>query len=466
VTAVCPSSTAARSSSVSGNLEFPAVKRDGPAAVIDTEARWENARRLLHDDTAEHEDRVAGLLVLLYAQWPAAISRLTLAHVQTSGGTVRLRLAANRSCCPNHPPGSSSNWPPEDGVMPLQLATDLPPRSSPACSASTSASPSPGSAPAAATGPPTPPKSAAGQSDEAGIQTVGISDVARDPQRRRREAVELVGNLVIIQGLCARAGVPSSDVRGNITSHRARSTIASQLYNAKEPMTLFELQAWLGHRTPTTTQHYAKISPNTLSKAYTQAGYFARNVRTTEVLLDRDAITSGAAATGQPWQHLGHGWCSYSFFEQCQHRMACAPLRLLHPERLQQGPAAGGQRQPAAHARQHHRQLLFLGPTDKIADLAAVAGIVAGQPGVQVALPSRRNREVAGVAPVEQFDRRPLPVGSVRAAQAGTQSPQETPHRVGVEQLLLPGDRHTRSSYARGVSSVAKLVHVARHERW
>ena len=40
----------------------------------------------------EHEDRVAGLLVLLYAQWPAAISRLTLAHVQTSGGTVGLRL--------------------------------------------------------------------------------------------------------------------------------------------------------------------------------------------------------------------------------------------------------------------------------------------------------------------------------------------------------------------------------------
>ncbi|MFJ8600349.1 hypothetical protein ACIREM_16820 [Streptomyces shenzhenensis] len=31
-------------------------------------------------------------------------------------------------------------------------------------------------------------------------------------------------------------------------------------------------------------------------------------------------------ATGEPWQHydLGHGWCAYSFFEQCQHRMACA----------------------------------------------------------------------------------------------------------------------------------------------
>jgi len=141
-------------------------------------------------------------------------------------------------------------------------------------------------------------------------------------------------NRTIIPALCARAGVPTSDVRGNITSHRARSTIASQLYNAKEPMTLFELQAWLGHRTPNTTQHYAKISPNTLSKAYTEAGYFARNVRTIEVLLDRDAITSGAAATGQPWQHydLGHGWCSYTFFEQCQHRMACARCDFYTPK--------------------------------------------------------------------------------------------------------------------------------------
>ena len=52
----------------------------------------EQARRLLHDDTLEPEDRVAGLLVLLYAQWPATISQLTLSHVQASGGQVRIRL--------------------------------------------------------------------------------------------------------------------------------------------------------------------------------------------------------------------------------------------------------------------------------------------------------------------------------------------------------------------------------------
>ena len=64
-------------------------------------------------------------------------------------------------------------------------------------------------------------------------------------------------NRALIPALCAKAGVPTADVRGKITSHRARSTIASQLYNAKEPMTLFELQAWLGHRDPASTQHYA-----------------------------------------------------------------------------------------------------------------------------------------------------------------------------------------------------------------
>jgi hypothetical protein len=44
-------------------------------------------------------------------------------------------------------------------------------------------------------------------------------------------------NNTIIPAVCREAGVPAADVRGNITSHRGRSTIASQLYNAKEPMT-------------------------------------------------------------------------------------------------------------------------------------------------------------------------------------------------------------------------------------
>ena len=151
--------------------------------------------------------------------------------------------------------------------------------------------------------------------------------------RARRVASHYI-NDAVIPVLCAKAGVPAADVRGKITSHRARSTIASQLYNAKEPMTLFELQAWLGHASPETTQHYAKITPNTLTRAYKDAGYFERNVRTIEVLIDRDAVAAGQAAAGEPWQHydLGHGLRSYTFFEQCQHRMACGKCDFYTPK--------------------------------------------------------------------------------------------------------------------------------------
>ncbi|MFI6777503.1 tyrosine-type recombinase/integrase [Nocardia sp. NPDC050412] len=156
--------------------------------------------------------------------------------------------------------------------------------------------------------------------------------------RARRISTGYINNTVIPM-LCRKAGVPDVDVRGAITSHRARSTIASQLYNAKEPMTLFELQAWLGHRSPQSTQFYAKISPNTLARAYTDAGYFARNVRTIEVLVDRDAVTSGQAAAGEPWQFydLGHGYCTYTFFEQCPHRMACARCDFYTPKDSSKG---------------------------------------------------------------------------------------------------------------------------------
>ena len=74
------------------SLELPAVRWDGPSGVIDTEARWEQARWLLHDDTIDPDDRLAGLLVLLYAQQPATISRLSLAHIEVSHDQTRLRL--------------------------------------------------------------------------------------------------------------------------------------------------------------------------------------------------------------------------------------------------------------------------------------------------------------------------------------------------------------------------------------
>jgi hypothetical protein len=140
-------------------------------------------------------------------------------------------------------------------------------------------------------------------------------------------------NRILIPVLCYKAGVPTADVRGNITSHRARSTIASQLFNAKEPMTLFELQEWLGHATPTATQHYAKITPTKLAKSYSDAGYFTRNLRAIEVLVDQELVRNGRAAN-EPWKFydLGHGYCTYDFFDQCPHRMACAKCSFYLPK--------------------------------------------------------------------------------------------------------------------------------------
>ena len=60
--------------------------------MIDPEARWEQARRLLHDDSLPPEVRLAGLLVLLYAQQATTISRLTLRHVTSEEGQVLIRL--------------------------------------------------------------------------------------------------------------------------------------------------------------------------------------------------------------------------------------------------------------------------------------------------------------------------------------------------------------------------------------
>ncbi len=145
----------------------------------------------------------------------------------------------------------------------------------------------------------------------------------------RREFI----NESIIAMLCRKAGVPARDVRGAITSHRARATIASQLFNSREPMSLFELQAWLGHGSPASTQHYVAITPTKLAKAYTDAGYFERNLRAIKVLINQDAMKE-AVAGGEPWRYydLGHGLCAYEFFDQCAHRMACARCDFYRPQ--------------------------------------------------------------------------------------------------------------------------------------
>src|SRR6266581_1968748 len=74
------------------SVSIPAARWRGPVQALDDEARRDAARRLLHDDTISARDRLAGLLVLLYAQPVARVARLTTGHVTVSGATVHIRL--------------------------------------------------------------------------------------------------------------------------------------------------------------------------------------------------------------------------------------------------------------------------------------------------------------------------------------------------------------------------------------
>jgi integrase len=166
----------------------------------------------------------------------------------------------------------------------------------------------------------------------------------RMPDRKTGEFVDflfayrgrLIGssylNLALIPMLCRKAGVPEHDARGDITSHRARSTIASMLANAKEPLGLFDLMQWMGHRTPNSTLQYLKSSPTRLAKVFASAEYFERNLRSIDVLVPR-----GETAQGEPWRYdLGHGYCRYEFFAQCPHRLACARCDYYEPKDSQE----------------------------------------------------------------------------------------------------------------------------------
>lgn len=192
-------------------LDFPAVKWGGPRRVIDTEARWEQARWLLHDDTLKPEDRVAGLVSCSMPNgrpqsaaslsttsrpmtkkydcawvtspshfpnhWPASCANSSPPVAATPPSATKER---RHGCSPAGNPAdpsahsSSPNDSANSGCTPDKPArprcSNSPPNCLPRCwhecSASTSPLPSHGNAPAAATGPTTPPKSAAGRTNE------------------------------------------------------------------------------------------------------------------------------------------------------------------------------------------------------------------------------------------------------------------------------------------------------------
>ena len=64
------------------------------AVSIEADHRWTLVRRLLHDEALDPVDRLAGLLVLLFAQPLARIARLTVDQVVDDEGHAALQLGA------------------------------------------------------------------------------------------------------------------------------------------------------------------------------------------------------------------------------------------------------------------------------------------------------------------------------------------------------------------------------------
>ncbi|MER6391636.1 hypothetical protein ABT236_24625 [Streptomyces sp. NPDC001523] len=79
-------------SKLATNINIPHKPQRTYHRPLDADERWATARRLLNDDSIETRDRVAGLMVLLYGQFPARTCRLTVDHVIRNENGVALRL--------------------------------------------------------------------------------------------------------------------------------------------------------------------------------------------------------------------------------------------------------------------------------------------------------------------------------------------------------------------------------------
>jgi hypothetical protein len=74
------------------DLDIPQHPRSELLTQIEEDERWTLVRSLLHDGTRAIEDRIAGLLVLLYGQPIARIARLTRGQITSSPQQVQLLL--------------------------------------------------------------------------------------------------------------------------------------------------------------------------------------------------------------------------------------------------------------------------------------------------------------------------------------------------------------------------------------
>ncbi|MFF5265009.1 hypothetical protein ACFY4C_39335 [Actinomadura viridis] len=103
------------------------VERHVNPLDLDADHRWTTARQLLHDTTIDTEDRLAGLLLLLYAQGLSAISQLTVDQITITDDSVHISFGHTpirlpepidglaRTVVAKGPPGRPAGWRPDRG---------------------------------------------------------------------------------------------------------------------------------------------------------------------------------------------------------------------------------------------------------------------------------------------------------------------------------------------------------------
>ncbi|MFC4606910.1 hypothetical protein ACFO9E_03590 [Streptomyces maoxianensis] len=113
------------------DLTCGAIRWTGPQGTIDSEKRWADARRLLNDNELPTTDRVAGLLLILYAQKISTISQLTIDDIDITGETVAITFGTRPSSsrCRWALWSASSSQP--DAARPRSARRTTPPGSSP-----------------------------------------------------------------------------------------------------------------------------------------------------------------------------------------------------------------------------------------------------------------------------------------------------------------------------------------------
>jgi hypothetical protein len=98
---------AVRQRVIAGGVSVPASRgRDEPTGRVDQDGRLRTARRLLGDESLDPADRVAGLLVVVYAQPVTRVAALKPEDVEAREGEVYLRLGKKEAVLMPEPLGS------------------------------------------------------------------------------------------------------------------------------------------------------------------------------------------------------------------------------------------------------------------------------------------------------------------------------------------------------------------------